>query len=119
MARRDKQVPDTGSHNQINPGTKIEGNLHASESIRLDGQMEGDLHCDGKVVVGPKGTVQGNIHCQQLDLYGQITGDVIAKELVMLRNSAKLEGSIQTQGLSIESGATFEGSCTMQTKHAS
>ncbi len=119
MARREKHVSDAGTHNQINPGTKIEGSVHATESIRLDGQMTGDLHCDGKVVIGPEGAVEGNVLCQQLDVYGQITGDVIAKEMVMLRSSAKLEGSIQTQALSIESGATFEGSCTMQTKHAS
>ena len=119
MARREKHVPEAGSHNQINPGTKIEGSVHATESIRLDGQMMGDLHCDGKVVVGPEGSVQGNIFCQQLDVYGKIIGDVSAGEMVMLRNTARLEGKIQTPGLSIESGASFEGSCTMQTNHAS
>ena len=50
-----------GLHNALAAGTTIKGNIITETDFRLDGKVEGDISCNGKIVIGPKGSVTGNI----------------------------------------------------------
>jgi cytoskeletal protein CcmA (bactofilin family) len=67
----------------------------------------------GKLVVGPSGTVEGEIICQNADVSGTIKGKIGVAELLSLKSSAKLTGDIITNKIAIEPGASFSGSCSM------
>ena len=49
-----------GLHNALAAGTTIKGNIITETDFRLDGKVEGDISCNGKIVIGPKGSVTGN-----------------------------------------------------------
>lgn len=105
--------PETKSHNLIGVGTKITGNIETSESIRVDGEIEGNISSKGKVVIGGKGKVTGQIICQNAEIEGILHGKAEVKELLSLKATSKLYGDIQTNKLTIEPGALFTGKCEM------
>lgn len=105
--------PEVKLHNQIGPGTKIIGNIETTESIRIDGDIEGNITSKGKVVVGSSGKVKGIINCSNSEVSGTIEGKVKVSELLSLKASSKLFGDINTAKLTIEPGAIFTGKCDM------
>lgn len=100
--------------NALTAGSKIVGNISADRDFRVDGTIEGDLKCDGKVVIGESGLILGNLSCQVAEMLGKITGDVTASESLALRASAVLTGNATTRILIVEPNAVFNGSCHME-----
>lgn len=100
-------------HNVIAQGTRIIGSIETNSDIRIDGTLEGDVNCRGKIVIGPQGVIKGNIDCISADILGSIDGKVLTTDMLSLKSSASIIGEIHTKALSIEPGATFNGTCEM------
>ena len=98
------------------PGSAVEGNVKISSNLRLEGEIKGDLACNGKLVLSKTAAVTGNIICSELLSEGKIHGNVVAKSFVSLSETAVLNGDIQCSQLQIEKGAIFNGKCTMLSK---
>ena len=104
---------ETASVNIIGAGTSLEGDVTTNGDMRIDGSLTGTINVKGKLVVGPSGSVQGEIICQNADVFGTIKGKIGVAELLSLKSSAKLTGDIITNKIAIEPGAIFTGSCSM------
>ena len=96
----------------IGPGTEMEGNLHTSESIRVDGKIKGELRAES-VVIGVGGVILGDVTANRVTVAGRIKGNVSAATSLDLLPKSQLLGDIQTNKLIIADGATFEGNCQM------
>ncbi len=105
--------PDLSLHNNIGSGTKISGNIETTESIRIDGEIEGNISSKGRVVIGPNGKIKGEVVCSNSEISGILEGKIKVSELLSLKASSKLFGEIFTKKLSIEPGAIFTGKCDM------
>ena len=99
--------------NRIVEGTIIEGDIKSDSNIRIDGYVKGTISVKGRLVLGPTGKIDGNIFCKNADLEGKLNGVIEVDELLSLKSSAKLQGEISTNKLSIEPGAIFSGNCKM------
>ncbi len=99
--------------NLFSEGTVIKGDIKTNNDIRIDGIIEGLIYSDAKVVIGPNGKVIGDIMCQNADISGKVSGVVSVKELLFLKNTAEVNGDIDTNKLVVESGAKFNGNCSM------
>ncbi|GBU08740.1 hypothetical protein AwDysgo_20710 [Bacteroidales bacterium] len=111
---KSKQVVTNGSsHNSLAAGTKIKGSVAAEEDFRIDGSVEGDIECKGKVVVGPEGIVIGFITCQNAEIMGTVKGNILTQGSLVLKSTAEYSGEATTRILEIEAGAGFNGTCTM------
>ncbi len=99
--------------NRIVEGTSIEGNIIADSNIRIDGKLKGTIRTNGRLVIGPSGSIEGEIHCENADIEGVFNGKIQVLQLLTLKSTARLEGDILTGKLAIEPGATFSGSCRM------
>ncbi len=99
--------------NIIGTKTVIEGDIKSSGDIRVDGILKGSVKTEGKVVLGPEGKIEGDVICQDADISGTINAKITVSKLLSLKSSAKLNGDIVTNKLSIEPGASFSGSCSM------
>lgn len=97
----------------ISRGVKIEGKLSCSGSIRLDGEVQGDITSQSTVIVGENGKVNGQINAESITIGGKVTGTVKAKEKVVLEAKANLKGDIITKLLSVDAGAVFNGNTKM------
>lgn len=110
VSLRDKNTSRDSSLNcVIAKGTKVEGNIHASESIRLDGTLVGDVFCDKKVVIGPKGRVEGRIKAKDAFIMGEILGELLIGSTLQLEPTAKVVGNLNAKNLIVEEGAICDG----------
>lgn len=114
MAKNKEIVPiSSGTHNILTAGTKLKGEINSEEDFRVDGTIEGNITCCGKIIVGQNGFVDGNIECVHIDVYGRISGNINCKDTAILRATSYLQGEIKTQIIEIEPNAKFVGSCSM------
>ncbi|MDR0370584.1 MAG: polymer-forming cytoskeletal protein [Prevotellaceae bacterium] len=117
MAKTNEE-PSGGLHNVLATGTVLTGTIVAESDFRLDGSVEGEINCKGKIVIGPKGYVKGNIMTENAEIFGNIDGIIRVRERLILKSSAVIKGDIFIQTLEIEPGAKLNGSCTMSGKEA-
>ncbi len=110
---------DHTSINLIGAGTKIKGEIDSSGDIRIDGILVGPVRSKGKIIVGDTGVVEGEIYCQNADIFGKVDAKIEVDELLSLKSTAKLTGEISSDKLSIEPGAVFTGTCTMEKEKSS
>jgi len=99
--------------NMIGSGTIITGDIQSKGDIRVDGTLKGSVNTEGKVVLGSNGIIEGDVICRDADISGTINAKITVSQLLYLKTTAKLNGDIITNKLSIEPGAEFTGSCSM------
>lgn len=107
-----------GLHNTLAAGTTVKGNIITETDFRLDGQVEGDISCSGKIVIGPKGRVIGNITSANAEVLGEVEGSVRVSEKLVLKATANIKGDVFAQSLEIEPNAHFNGVCNMSAEPA-
>ena len=99
--------------NMIGAGTTILGDVISKGDIRVDGILKGSVNTEGRVVLGREGVIEGDVMCKDADISGTVKAKITVSQLLTLKTSAKLNGDITTNKLSIEPGAAFTGSCSM------
>ena len=108
-----KNTENTTPINMIGAGTTINGDIESKGDIRVDGTLKGSVVTQGKVVLGKEGVIEGDVVCSSADVAGAIKAKITVSQLLSLKSTAKLNGDIITNKLSIEPGASFTGSCSM------
>ncbi len=89
----------------------IKGEVTGSESLYIDGRVEGSVNLPGnRVTVGRNGQVQANINAKEVVVLGKVKGNVTASDRVDIRNEGSLGGDVVCQRITIEDGAWFKGS---------
>ena len=114
----DKQKPRPmenfgGQPNRIEKNTVIKGDITSEADFRIDGKLEGNVKTSGKVVIGKDGLIKGKVECVNADIEGNFNGELYVSELLSLKNTAKIEGTVNVSKLAVEPGATFNASCSM------
>jgi len=99
--------------NSIVEGTSIVGNIVAANDIRIDGQLKGKLDCNGRVIIGPQGSIEGEITCVNAIIEGTFQGNIKVKELLTVKENASINGEITTDKLMVQTGAIFNVVCNM------
>jgi cytoskeletal protein CcmA (bactofilin family) len=108
-----KKTEMTETINTIGAGTIVTGDIQSKGDIRLDGVLKGSVNTSGKVVLGKEGIIEGDVVCNNADISGTLKAKITVSQLLSLKATAKLNGEIITNKLSIEPGAAFTGSCSM------
>ena len=106
-------APSTDAVNRIVEGTTFEGNICSQSNMRIDGTFEGDITTKGRLVVGPKGSIKGNVMCAHCEVEGTMEGQIEVAELMALKASAKVAGTVYYGQLSVEAGAQPVGTFHM------
>lgn len=83
--------------------------------FRLDGELIGNFTSQGKIVIGAKGAVKGEIICNNADIEGEFHGKIKVLEILNIKSTAQIHGEVAVGKLSIEPGADFTATCTMLT----
>ena len=121
-SKSDKQMAKQSDYsspdklNRIVEGTRIEGTVTSDSNIRIDGEVKGNIQTKGRLVIGPKGKIKGEVTCQNAEVEGVVNGKIMVEDLLSLKSSARLDGEIFTAKLAIDPGASFTGSCHMGSK---
>lgn len=103
-----------GKTNRIVEGTEIIGDIISQADFRLDGQLKGNFTSQGKIVIGPTGSIKGNVICKSADVEGKFDGILKAEDILNVKSKASISGEVTCGKLSVQPGADFSASCVMQ-----
>lgn len=98
---------------RISQGAAIRGDLSSSTDIRVDGQVDGTLFSEGKVVVGETARLSGKLFATNIDFWGKMDGDIFVKDTLSLKSSSVVNGNIHVRRIQVEMGAQINGSFKM------
>jgi cytoskeletal protein CcmA (bactofilin family) len=87
----------------------FKGTLSFQTLLRIDGTFEGELISEGKLIIGPTGSVKANINMQEAFISGKVDGDITVKERLVLRGRAEIRGNIHAPILSVDEGVSIIG----------
>ena len=94
----------------ISKGLVITGEITGSESLFIDGKIEGRINLPGnRVTVGRNGKVAASINAREIVVLGKVRGNVSATDRVDIRAEGALTGDVAAARISIEDGAFFKG----------
>ena len=94
----------------IGKSITIRGEISGSDDLYIDGTVDGAVTVEGgRLTIGPNGRVKANLKAQDVVIFGQVNGNVLAAGAVDLRQSAALHGDISASRLAIEENATIKG----------
>ena len=95
--------------NHIAAGTKVIGEIISKGNFRLDGELEGNLVSEARVVLGQTSVLIGSLKSQNAEISGKVNGEIEVADELVLRSTSELNADITTGSLNIESGASFNG----------
>ena len=104
-----------GKTNRIVEGTVIKGNIICTTDFRFDGELIGDFQSTGKLVIGPSGSIIGDVICNNADIEGKFSGTIQVAELLNVKSKASIQGQVTVGKLAVEPGADFSATCAMKT----
>jgi len=100
----------TADQATIGKSLVIKGEVSGSESLYIDGRVEGSINLAGnRVTVGRNGVVSANINAREIVVLGKVRGNLTASDRVDIRSDGSLTGDVVAARISIEDGAYFKG----------
>jgi len=103
-------VVNSAEQATIGKSLVIKGEVSGSESLYIDGRVEGSINLAGnRVTVGRNGVVAANINAREIVVLGKVRGNLVASDRVDIRSEGSLTGDVVAQRISIEDGAFFKG----------
>ena len=112
--KKNETVDYSKNQNKISEGTKIVGDITSQGGFRIEGEIEGNVITEGRVVVGPTGSINGTLVCQDADFEGKFVGKMTISGTLTLKSSANIDGDVVIGKLAVEPGATFNATCSMK-----
>jgi cytoskeletal protein CcmA (bactofilin family) len=110
MARNNE--PEGAMNTIIGKGTRIEGTMEVTQSLRIDGSFKGTLSTSDTLIVGSTGELSDvTLKVKNAIIGGVVKGNVNALNKVTLESTSRLEGDLAAKLLIIEEGALFTGNC--------
>ena len=106
--------PENFSINSIlGPGSSINGDIESGGFTRIDGSIRGNLSARGRVVVGEKARMRGNISGTTVTVGGVVCGNILASERISILGTALVLGDIITRRIQADEGCLVHGRVTV------
>jgi len=107
--RAPKNLPDAS----VPFDTTFTGDIETKAGVRIDGAVKGNITAAGNVTIGSDGSIEGTVTGKDVNIAGQVTGNLNSFGTVQMLAGAKLVGDLQAASIAIEQGAYFKGKCTI------
>jgi cytoskeletal protein CcmA (bactofilin family) len=111
--KKKEHIQDDKSTSIISTSTIVKGDINSQGSIRLDGNMVGNLYAKSRIVLGTTATVTGNIASYDMEVAGNVNGTLKVDDVLILKSTCVVHGDVFTSKLIVEEGAQFDGKCSM------
>ena len=103
-----------GGPAMIGPSITIKGDVSGDEDLVIQGRIEGKVNlAQHNVTIGPEGRVKADVNGRVVVVEGEVEGNLRGQEQIILRHTAKVQGSIAAPRVSLEDGAVFRGGIEM------
>ena len=102
----------------IGPQAQIKGELISSDTVQIEGVVEGKIKSTKQVVIGEKGNVHAEIEAQTVSIRGKLEGDCVATGKVEITGTGQVYGNISSPRIAVAEGAVFRGASNMTSEQA-
>jgi cytoskeletal protein CcmA (bactofilin family) len=106
-------MSDNGEVTVVGVGARLDGNLVSAGSLRIDGQVKGQINADGDVTLSPQSQVEADIRAQNVSVAGRFKGNIAVKGKAHLARGGRVDGNITSKTLVVEEGGIFHGQSIM------
>lgn len=105
-------VDDISVNTIVGSGALIAGNVTVPGLLRIDGDIDGDVRAEGRVIIGEDARVRGSIRAAAVSVGGMVQGDIIAPDYVVILSSGMVIGSVLTKKLRVDDDVILHGFCS-------
>lgn len=114
MFRKKQPINPNATDTLIGEGTVFEGKISSAAGVRIEGQLTGDVSCEGDVTVGEQAKVKSHIAARDVIIAGVVHGNVTAKGKLTITSKGQLFGNANAASFIIDEGGVFQGVSTME-----
>ena len=93
----------------LDQGTNITGELQFSNTLRIDGNFHGSISSGDTLIIGEHAVVHADIKVGEIEIHGQVFGNVEVKRRAEISSTGRLRGDLQTSILIVQAGAILDG----------
>jgi cytoskeletal protein CcmA (bactofilin family) len=112
-----RNVETTPGRAVIGASIQLQGELTGGEDLLVEGRVDGKISlAQNALTVGAKGRVAATVQARAIHVEGEVEGNLVAEELIVLRKSSRVKGDLVAPRVVIEDGARFKGSIDMEAK---
>ena len=108
-----REMAQDGEVTVVGQGARLEGTIVSAGSLRIDGQVKGQVDADGDVMLSPQSQVEADINAENVIVAGRFKGNIIVKGKAELARGGRIDGNITSKTLVIQEGGTFCGQSNM------
>ena len=91
----------------------IDGEINGDEDLTIRGTIKGRISLSASLFVENSGTVEADIETDNVEISGNVTGNIAASDKVELRTDGRMVGDIKAPRILIADGAVFKGNVDM------
>ena len=104
---------DRGNESVIDPHARFNGKYVSDRDLRIEGEAQGEIECQGTLIISPQARVRSAIKAHNVVVSGDYEGDVDCGGRFEIGSTGRVKGNIKTQVLVVKEGAHWEGGVTM------
>ena len=97
----------------LDQGINLSGELHFSGMLRIDGNFTGSIASSDRLVIGAHAVVRADITIGEIEIAGQVVGNIEAKQRAEILASGRVDGEIHTPILVVNPGSLMNGRVSM------
>lgn len=114
FGKKTESKPQGRIDSLIGAGTRVEGSIHFTGGLRIDGEVKGSIHAaDGAssstLVVSEHARIEGAINVAHLVTNGTVVGPVAVSESLEMQSKARIVGDVEYAVIEMHQGAVIEG----------
>ncbi len=91
----------------------LKGEIHSQRSIRIEGELEGEINSQGEIYIGQNSKIKGNLYGKNVIVSGEVIGNIEAIKGLQIQETGKVYGNITGDKLIIEEGGIYKGKVNM------
>ena len=104
---------ESGNESVIDPHARFNGKYVSDRDLRIEGEAQGEIECQGTLIISPQARVRSAITAHNVIINGDYEGDVDCGGRFEIGSTGRVKGNIKTQVLVVKEGAHWEGGVTM------
>lgn len=97
----------------LGKGIEIKGTVMSKGSLRIEGAAEGNVECEGDIMIGETAIMNADVTAQNVTIGGTVSGTVKCYGRLELLPTARVKGDIIVNTLVVSEGAVFSGTTQM------
>lgn len=96
----------------LGEGTQWSGDILAgADGLRVEGAVDGNIQCQGEVLVAATGQVKGTIQARRLTVLGKVEGILKVETCLEIQAPGRVEGEVELGTLIVDEGGILQGTC--------